>query len=262
MALEIGGVDYGGIVSNTLGTMGAVTKIVVYAGIALVIVMLILYYAGFKIHFRVKKLTGDKKIIIDTKAKRIINKDGSSWLKLRGFRNTAPEPPPECIQIGAKGQEYIEGYYNTGTREFIYILDDNNVNDRKLQELVRATKDMTPDQRADAYRKAKIVSTLQPFTSNDREFVVNNIYRAIARKKMKWTEHLPLIISGTILIVALAVLLIFWKDAVTPMHQMTGTYQAITKDQKEITTMLKEIIHKQQIITDNSTTPLPDRPPS
>jgi hypothetical protein len=100
--------------------------------------------------------------------------------------------------------------------------------------------------------KNKSIESFQPFTTKQRLILVNQYKKAQTKKKMRWMEQLPSIISVVALVVILITVFIFWEDITRPSLQAMEKMDSITGKQLEITGMLQEIIQKKQILDEEA----------
>jgi len=88
--------------------------------------------------------------------------------------------------------------------------------------------------------------------------LVSQIKKAQLRKKMKWTEHLPIIIGAAFLIIMMIVLFTFWDDITKPMTAVSESNAETSRQISETTLILQEMIQKKQIVPQGYSAPLQD----
>ncbi|MBD3253128.1 hypothetical protein GF386_05325 [Candidatus Pacearchaeota archaeon] len=173
-------------------------------------------------------------VIQDFRARKVIV-DGVSYWKLLTFKryDPLPVPPPRAIDITNKGKLITEARYYTGTGEYEYLVDD--VESKRFQ----------------------------PFTTNQRLSLINQIKKANSKKKATWQEHLPTIVSIAGLVIMLTLVFVFWKDITQPSLNAMSKADSITDKQLEIMKVWQEIIQKKQLISEKEIADnLPDPPPN
>lgn len=193
------------------------------------IIWLVVMFLQYDIRFRVKEITGGRKIIYDTKAK--FNKK-RQCLEILKFRDRAPLPPAEAYETNPRGKKCLEAYRING--QYIYGAD-------------KLTADGV------LYR---------PLTTGDREFYINELRIAEERRGMDWVQHMPMIAGFSFLIIMLVIVLVFWGDIMQPAinaqqtsASMMKTAGDITQRQAQIMEDLREIIKKEQVIRDEPAPP-------
>jgi len=104
-----------------------------------------------------------------------------------------PLPPAGAIDYNPKKKKKVIEVWWTADKGYTYIKDT---------------------------RTGKQVGGFEPLTTKQRAMMVSELIKIESRKGHKWTENLPLIIGGSILIILLVVMLIFWGEALTPMMEL------------------------------------------
>jgi NADH:ubiquinone oxidoreductase subunit 6 (subunit J) len=158
----------------------------------LVITLLILEKKTYRYLFRIREQTNSGiKIIKETLAKVKRDDRGVEYLYIRNpinkKYNIAPLPPPEAIDYNPSRKMLVVEAWFTSEDGYVYIQDKGRH------------------------------TGFEPLTTKQRSMLVSQIITAEQRKKKNWTEHLPLIVSMTALVVIIAVILLFWGEAVKPM---------------------------------------------
>lgn len=202
--------------------MDTITTIfVAVIGLTLLVVVYFFYNSSlYKIKFNVKIITGSKKIWFYDKARVIKDKNGVviCWQLLRR-RHRVPIPPPQAIEINNKGKLVVTAYY-TEEGEYIYSIDKN-----------------------DSLRG------IDPLTTDDREFFLNELKKAETRKGFKWQDHLMTMGALLFVLVIIVLSFVYWEDISKPAVQISENFEKAQQYNMETTKMLRDIINEQQSIT-------------
>lgn len=188
-----------------------------------------LWYKNFNKKVRVRIMTGTKKIIKDYWASEVMRDGVRYWLLLWKW-DLLPVPPPNAIDVDNKGRMVVETHY-TETGEYRYARDTYG----------------TPTQ------KQKDTDDFEPFTTNQRLSLINQIKKAYSKKKMSWTEHIPALAGMLFIVIMLVVFFMYWEDIVKPGKEVVSTAAAITDKQLQIVQLQQEILLKKQSILNDPT---------
>lgn len=176
----------------------------------------------YKIRLRETTSSGVE-IIHDKIAKVAVDGDKIEHLRLFGKigqnLKSLPLPPSEVKSYDPKKRKTIvEGYYS----------EEDGV----------------------TYIKPDIVNKgFQPFTTKQRQMMVNQIYRMESRKVKKWTEHIPLIVSLGALVAITAVILLFWGEAIAPIQQAASTSTTAIEKATELIREVRAWERGEQIVS-------------
>jgi len=170
----------------------------------------------FKYRVRVREIVNGRKIIFDDRA-RLVEKDGLKYWKLMKLKDLIPIPPADVIDIDTKGRRLVE-VYRTEKDEHFWIKDNIEVKE------------------------------FEPITTEERDFLINNIQRAEKRRGKKWTEQLPMIAGVTALVLIVVCLLIFYKDMAQPLLDMGDKYNQNQEVQLQIVQTLERIDKQIQVL--------------
>jgi len=182
--------------------------------------------ASYNINFVVRSLAKDRKIIKITKAKKVVNKDGTTYLSVRGFSKLhAQIPPVEAIELTSKGKKFVEAYL-TENDEFIYLTDQN-----------------------------KDIPSFQPLTSSQRVLAVHELFKARQDSGFAWNEHIGAIVGGMTVIILVALLVISWESVWEPMERMGSKFDNMITSMEQITERQYQISTGKQVIRDEPITP-------
>ena len=190
--------------------------------IGAVFLWLWLFYRSHDYKVRVRQITGTKvKLVFDTVAK--IKEDSERIQYLKFFKkldgnNQYPIPPQEAIDYDpSKKKKVVEAYYTT--EEGIQYIEDKGQ-----------------------------INSFQPLTTKQRAMLVNQIRKKEERKNQGWQQHIPLIVGGIAIVAILAILLIFWGDAIAPMHTYASQMDNVADKFQIVADKLAAIEADRQII--------------
>lgn len=192
------------------------------------VVVILWIWLTFKLHpfkVRIRELTStNTRLIYDTHARIKVDEEKVEYLKLlnkRGGHDKLPLPPPEAIDhdLGKK-KKIIEVYYSDETG-YIYIEDGG------------------------------LVKGFQPLTTKQRLMMVNEMRKKEERKKNRWQDNIPLIVGSMTIVAILAVLLLFWGEAVKPMMDYGNQQTKIHEKQMDIWDKMTAYERGAQIVDDS-----------
>lgn len=203
------------------------------------------------IKFRLRKVTsGGKTTIIDTRAAEVKDGDGNLMWKLsyRGLR--VPIPPEDAIDTDSKGKRVVEAYL-FATDQIVYV---NDTPKTKIipQEIFNITdKARRNELMREWIKENKVTYPLEPFTTNQRSILINQIHKAQTRKRFKWQDHVPVMVSVTALVILIFGLFIFWGDIAKPVLDSKQMTVEIVKTMQEIQNTNLQIKNDIQVIKSN-----------
>jgi hypothetical protein len=176
--------------------------------IILTIIFVFLYLTSYDYKVRIRELTGGKtRIIFDTTGKLKKDDDNVYVIKLlrkKGIHDFIPVPPSSVIDYDGKSRRKVVETYYSDESGYVFIKDQGNV------------------------------TGFQPLTTDQRLAMVSQLKKKEARKKVPWTQYLPFIASGIVLVVVIAIVLIFWGQAVQPMIAIGQNYEALLEKTNQI----------------------------
>ena len=189
---------------------------------AVIIIGLWLYYRSHDYKIRVRQITGTKvKLIFDTVAKIKTDKEKVQFLKfftkLEG-NNTFPIPPQEAIDYDPKKKKKVVEAWYTSEQGIEYIQDKGEI------------------------------TGFQPLTTKQRAMLVNQIRKKEERKNQGWQQHIPLIVGAIAIVAILAILLIFWGDAIEPMHTYASQMETVANKFEAVANKLAAVEQDRQIL--------------
>lgn len=218
------------IVGNV--AQGAYYILIVLMLLAIVgaVVFMVMWFLKHKHRIIIRSLAKGRKLIIYDRAREYIDKSGVKYWKLLWSKHIIPVPPPEAVELTRKGKLYVEAY-RTENDQYWYLEDNAEFDSGN--------------------------PSLKPITTNQRASVANQIRKKFDRKTHKWTEYIPQIASGVMIIFVFAMILIFWEDVTNPsikaMEQLKEMMQEQTKymeEQRKTQELINEILLDKQILKD------------
>lgn len=257
-----------------IGTQVAVYSATIWTTILWILVLgaigavlfFVMTMAQYKHKFTVKKITGGKLIVIHDKAREIKNANGVSCLKLWKMKETSPMPPDEAILPAQKkslfgGLSWSLEAYRTSTGTYTYIKDNlvDHIEELNTQiqkfELNKDPKGL----KLAIEEKANFLESLQPLTTNDRQFYVNELAEAHRNKKKKMSEMILAATPIIAVVIILVSMIAFWGDITKPSIDMASKTNAAIEQLAIITEKQNNIIlalsGKQVIEQDEETIP-------
>lgn len=161
----------------------------------------VLWIRSYDYKVRIRELTGSKvRLVHDTTGKLRKDTENIHFLKLfrkKGIHNVLPLPPAEAVDYDpGKKRKVVECWYSDEIG-YVYVKDGADI------------------------------KGLQPLTTNQRLLMVSQLKKKEQRKKVPWTQYLPFITSGIVLVMVLAIFFIFWGNAVQPIIEIGANYEAL-----------------------------------
>lgn len=184
-----------------------------YWGILIVLCIVLFFGLGFayiwyKKYNRivvVKKMVSDgkKKVMFD-KCRYLKDKEGVEWFKFLYLRKKVRLPPSEAIEIMASGKEFLECYL-TETGEISWAKDNT-----------------------------KELKGIEPFTTEDRQVLQYQFYKAHLEGGVNWKDLIIPIVGIMALVIIIVCLLIFYKDMGEPLLAMADKVNLNTDKQIQL----------------------------
>lgn len=239
------------------------------------IVFTILLVVRFKHTVIIRDVAHGRVIITAKKAREYTDKKGVIWWSLRGVKNKEDRlmdvPHSKCIDTDAKGRKWVE-VYKLSTGGYVPIYDKANIalipddvttiaNSTMIKEreeiFNKNPEGLERDQKIDRW-KQKVIDTwckehdydkaFHPFSTQDRQAIVNNIKDAQERKHKGIMEQLPAMVTVGMLALVVVCGMIFipdWFEAKAQLHQENSV---IATTLKETSIVLRDIQQGQQTI--------------
>jgi hypothetical protein len=214
-----------GNVAGGFADIGYIVIIVV--GVVAIIGMIaymIYHFLRHKHRFIIRELTSGRKRIFIDKAREWTDKTGVKYWKLLRSRQTVPVPPEDAVELTNKGKLFVEAY-RTKNDEYIYIRDVEAV--------------------------SGVDTNFKPITTNQRAALANQIRKKFDRKTKTWTEYIPIIASGFVLVIVFAMALIFWNDITKPSIEAMKVSAKMQENNIETAKLLQSIINREQVLKDS-----------
>lgn len=215
-----------GITGNTVsGAVSGLTQAVIWIiGILILcgIVWLILWWTSFKFRVRIREIVNGRTIISEDRAKRIKDRNGTYWWKLRKLRTKMPEPPSECIDINKKGKKILE-LFRADDGSFIPISVNFDYTKWKKEEF-----------------DSKKVEAFKPFSSNQRTMYVHELRESETYKKKKLGEVLMALAPYIAVVLILVVFMLFFGEVVKPIGSLSEGLTEASKELKSASDTLSE----------------------
>lgn len=191
----------------------------------------VLWFIWFNKQFKhtiiVRDVLNKRKIVYVDKF-RIMNDANSNikWYQLKKFKEKIPVAPKECLEIGYRGNYFVEAY-RLPEGDYIYLKDE--------------TSDIENIDKNDNFK---------PITTQQRVLQFSMFENKMKHKRKSWKDYvIPIagILSVTVIVISL---MIFWGDLAKPVLEMGDKVGGITDKQGEITDKLDEIISRNQLLKD------------
>lgn len=193
------------------------------------------YLSTFKNKVRIRKIVKGRTIVIDDKARERKDKDGAIWWVFLKTKIKTLSPPDECIDISRKGKVVTEGYLISDGR-FIWRTDT-----LKEEEIALAADSVKGDHKL--------------YTSEERALYAKEIRDSEKYKKKNITDLLVAAAPYIAIIMIFALFLIFFGEVVTPSRELGEIIRGTVGDQKEMVTILRDIVQNRESLMLNVTAP-------
>lgn len=171
-------------------TAGLVGNIILYSFLLLLVVGIIylMYYLfSFTNTLIVRDAINGRKIVKKVKWKESRDSKNNIWLITPFNRIKKPLPPSDSIEVTPKGKKWVEAWRGEDTESFLWIKDTFDYNTYKTAH---------PE--------------FQPLTTQERELLVNEVYKSQAYKKRNLYDtivQVSLIMAPIILIAVIGLTL-------------------------------------------------------
>lgn len=140
-----------------------------------------------------------------------------------------PEPPKDAIDVGKRGRKYAEAY-KLSEDEFVWI-NDKGI---KIEEKdgVMVAYDVMPD------GTAQKIDSFTPFTSTQRQVLINQHIKADEISKKRWTPaEIAGMVSVASLVFVVALMLIFGGDFLKDYKSARANYDGLMDKAIELSRM-------------------------
>lgn len=195
-----------------------ITNILLFVVIGGILVLIGFYFAiirQFKYKVRVKELCNNRMIVTDVKAKEHVDKEKNKTWYLQKFKKNIPIPSNDVIEIDNKGKKLVE-IYLTETGEVFYAKDVVKLKEIPEEILTIKDEEERIAKKKEWLEKNKNVTPYEPFSSDNRYFLIQQTKKAEAMRKKSLMENLPVIASIMGMVIIIVMLMIFWGDIAEP----------------------------------------------
>jgi len=194
--------------------------VTIFLGIALILGLLIWFELRHNIHVRLKEVVNGRLRIKKTRAREIVQKDGTKTIKFRKYiKGTRPFPPDQCIDLDHKGKRWVDAYILAGGA--LQYCEDKY-------------------QRVEGYF---------PFNSDDRAFLVDQIDKAKQEEGNFWDWNKIQVFVGIFAIVVIVLFGYFTFENLGETSEKVSAQAAqVSSDLVRIREIDKQIVFKEQNI--------------
>lgn len=229
-----------GQISGTMDGLFGVLQIILLLAVTLGLGWYISFRLQFKHKFRVREVVNGRKIIIDDKARELKTKEGVKFWQLLKKAEKIAVPPPQAIDVDFRGKKCVEAY-RTQEGEFIYAQDV-----AKIMDIPDEIKSMGPStKKAELLAKWKkdntIIDAFQPYSTNQRQILINEHRKALDKRSKKWQDYVLPIAGMAALTILVVSLMIFYGDIAKPVLDMADKQKAYAQMHGEHLKIMKEI---------------------
>lgn len=169
------------------------------------LVLLFMWYKKYNRVVVVKKMVagGQHKVFFD-KCRYLKDKEGVEWYKFLYLRKKVRLPPSESIELMSSGKEFLYCYYSE-TGEISWAIDNT-----------------------------KTLKGIEPFTTEDRQVLQYQFYKAHLEGGVNWKELIIPIFGIIALVIITVSLMIFYKDMGEPLLSMAQKVNENTDKQIQL----------------------------
>lgn len=190
---------YGGLSSTAQMVM-----VLVVLGMIGAVIGIIMWIMSHKHKVIIRFRTKDRKYIIEDKAREVTIQGVTYW-KLLKMKARVSVPPPNALEITRKGRFMAECYWDADNPAPVW-LEDKGTTDKSLQ----------------------------PFTTKERSFLVNEFRQAELRRKKGLLETLEKLAVPFALVMILVVMLVFFENIAKPAKEMMEANTQLSVDNAKI----------------------------
>lgn len=223
-----------GVGSGLFGAFKGVSQAIPYImGLLIVVGISIWYYFDKKYNKRVVlfKIVGDGFRLISDRAKLQKDRDGVPFWRLKALRQRPDVPPDNCLIGGPKGETAFG--YITSMGEVTWAAPEYNPG--KIQRIINEKGESALD--ADQVRLHEFMKTFRPVTTTQRASLAYQLERAKLEQKHDWKENIPIIVSGIVLLLVLAIFMLFFGKVMEPIiaaASVVNSYEEIHLNELKI----------------------------
>ena len=201
----------------------------------------------YKHKVRVKEICDNTTIVTDVMAREKRDKDGSVTWYLTKFKKHFPIPPNECIEIDTKGRKTVVMYL-TETGEGFYGKDESKLLPLPKSIIEEKDEDKKELLTTEWTKLHQGIKSYEPYTGENRYFLINQDKKAASMRKKSWQEQLPLIAGMMSSVLVVVMLMIFWGDIAAPALEGQKLQQATIDTQLIVVQELRDLKQDIQVI--------------
>lgn len=203
----------GGMDTATMGIL-IVTIICLFVGL----IFLIMWLRKYNKTVVVRKIINNRVIVSMDKVRYLKDKDGVEWYKFLKLRKAVKIPSNVSIDITTKGRDFLECFLKpTGEISWGYV-------------------------------KANDFLIIEPFTTEDRETLQYQFYKAHLEGGVNWKELIVPIFGIIALVIITVSLMIFYKDMGEPLLAMADKNMVFVEKMSDLVDKLDMISNCTQIV--------------
>lgn len=220
--------------SLTGGASTAVTVVnwIIIIGILGGLGYLIWFILQYKHQAKIKVWTNNGYYYVNDKA-REVTKDGVTQWHLWNLRVHASTPPPGARSLSKKGKQVAEGYFTPDTG-VVWATD------KTTRELIEQKFSKMGDAKSTDPKEMEKDAEL--FTTTERAMMIDQIKRAMLRKRKNALEVIGQFAAPIALVIILLLVLIFWGDIAQPVQALQQSNAEISKQNAEISAQNAQMI--------------------
>lgn len=188
---------------------------VALVGFVLGLIALLIWYKKYNKVVVVRKVVnGNIKVFMD-KCRYLKDKEGVEWFKFLRLRRIAKIPPKESIDITSKGKDFLEAYF-TETGEIQW-----GKGRREGDSII-----------------------IEPFTTEDRQTLQYQFYKAHLEGGLDWKTLINFIASLIAIVIISVSLMIFYKDMGEPLLKMGEQLAGFQKQQVDMMEQMNVMLER------------------
>lgn len=203
--------------------------------IAVIVAFIIYLEKKHKWIVEIREVCGNRRIVSINKGLDV-TRDGVKYIKVVKADAELPIPPEDVIDVTNKGKKFIV-VYNLGGGNYQFCKDSVETEHIKKGEVTFYGKDI-----------AVIGKNYTPLSTNQRLVLIEQIKKAMARRKKTLWDMIPQIAAISACVMVVFALFLFWGDLAKPVLEAGQQNAKITDKLGSITVTLQEILQKKQII--------------
>lgn len=162
------------------------------------------------------------------RVKEFKDADGSSWWKLKTYKDPIPRPPNKHITLNEKGR-YVCKFFQLDGGELHPLLEDDSEFNEESKEFIQKVK---------------------PLTISQRQMLVNQQIKIQRQKGKSMSEMITAAIPYIALVVIIAIVMIFADEAMQPMIELGKTNEQVTDKLSILVDKMDSVINNRLYIND------------